>query len=158
MPRNLTSATLREIYETSSDAAFYLLVTVTHPNLPAPFRAVNNNEPVTSRGNRFEAWWFRFTLPDDSRERPGEVMFQLDAVALPLVTDLRAMVTPPAMHIELVSSKRPDVVELEITDLILRDVNWNQETINFRCVHEDVLNARFPADDYSPQRYPGIFQ
>jgi hypothetical protein len=156
MPASLTSQTLRDLFETTTDIALLMLLTVTHPSF-APQRFVNNNEPIDSRGNRYLPLWFQLTLPDDTRERPTEVTLRIDGVALDLIPELRRLTTAPTLLIEVVSTRNLDYVELEVADLKMRDLKWDAQNILFECSWEDILNERFPAHSYAPLRYPGIF-
>lgn len=157
MSANLNSQTLRDIYATTTEEAFLLLVTVTHETLDAPFRIVNNTEPVTSRGEVFIPFWFEFAFPDQSAERQAEMQFVLDNVALPLVEPLRAITTPAHMLVQLIAASRPDEILAEETDLALRNVTWDANAMTFTAAHEDVMNARFPGNVFSPAHYAGVF-
>jgi hypothetical protein len=156
MPGSLTSQTLRDLFETTSDIALLALLTVTHPSF-APLRFVNNTEPVVSRGQQFLPLWFQLELPDDTRERPAELTLRLDNIALDLVPEMRKLTTAPTLLVEIVSTRALDVVELEVRDLKMRDLRWDTQAIEFQCSWEDILNERFPAHSFAPIRYPGIF-
>lgn len=83
--------------------------------------------------------------------------FVLDGTMLSLVTLLRQTTIQPMMLVELVAASRPDTVEMSVEDLAMRYVNWTSQDLHFKCVHEDILNCRFPEGTYDPQLYEGIF-
>lgn len=157
MPRTLSARAVRSALALETSDAFLVLVTFTDPVDGTKYRAVLNTEDVTSRGDLFTACWFQFSLPPDDDEAPKGVQLSIDNVDLGLVGLLRRVTVPIECLIEIVVSATPDVVEMSLTDLVLREVTWDQNTINGTLVSDDPLNQGYPADIYEPRTFPGIF-
>src|SRR5262245_28100866 len=158
MPRTLTARTVREIALRESGEAYLLAVSISHPAIPGGvLRIVNNTQPIVSRGMTFAPRGFYWTMPDDDDKAGGEAEFSFDNVDQATTDWLRQITTPPDVTIELIGASMPDVVELEVTDLKLRGVTIDASRVSGKLTHEDVLNARFPADVYSPQEWAGLF-
>lgn|SRR5262245_64860711 len=159
MPRTLTARTVREIALRESGEAYLLAVTISHPQIPGGgvLRIVNNTQPIVSRGMTFQPRGFYWTMPEDDDQAGGEAEFSFDNVDGATTQWLREITTPPEVIIEMIGASLPDIVEVEVRDLKLRAITIDATRVSGKLTHEDVLNARFPADNYSPQEWPGIF-
>lgn len=156
MPRTLRPSTVEAAQALSTGTAFLYLLTLT-PVGGNPIYFTNNNEKVVSRGIEFSPMMFDLTLPkDSSSEMPG-VSISLDNVGLELVSLIRNLTEPPSMIVEVVTSTHPNDVELVINDLILKNVKWDAQTMTADLASDDVLNLAWPADTYTPIRFPGLF-
>jgi hypothetical protein len=157
MPRAFTAPARAAMLDLSTAEAFLALVTISHPGTGTVFRVVMNTEPVTSRGNTFAPYAFRFQLPTESGEEYGQVGFEIDNTDLALVDMLRAVVDPVQFVIEIVLASNPDQVELAVHDLVLREVEWDAAQVRGKLILDDVLNQRFPRDVFDPIQYAGLF-
>ena len=137
--------------------AFLVLVTIRHAPTDEVFRVVANTAPIVSRGETFLPYAFRFALPTESGEEIGQASFEIDNVDLLLIDMLRRASVPAEFMIEIVLASAPDQVELSVSDLLLREVEWNAQTISGKLMHDDILNQRFPRDVFDPLQYPGLF-
>lgn len=157
MPRVFTAAAVQAMLAQSTPEAFLALVTIAHPPTGDVFRVVMNTEAVVSRGNSFAPYAFKFSLPAESGEEVGQVAFEIDNTDLLLVDMLRRITSPAEFLIEIVLASAPDVVELAVADLVLREVSWDAVTIRGNLMLDDVLNQRFPKDVYDPIQYAGLY-
>lgn len=156
MARQLTAGALAAAQALETGVAFIALLTVTPAGGDA-LRFAANNEAVMSRGARFEPLYFELTLPADSASEMPGVRVALDNVGQELVDVIRRLTQPPAVVIEVITSAAPDQVELVINDLILRNVSWDAQTMTADLASDDVINLAWPADAYTPARFPGLF-
>jgi|SRR6478609_424500 len=157
MPRTLSPAAIRAALALESNTAFLVLVTLTDPTDGTEYRVVCNTENVTSRGEVFTACYFEFVMPPDDDEAPKGVSLSIDNVDLGLVSLLRKITVPIGCKIEVVLNISPDTVEYELTELLLREVEWDESTIQGKLISDDPLNLLYPAHIYEPRTFPSIF-
>lgn len=157
MPRALSPAAIRAALALETNTAFLVLVTFTDPTDGTKYRVVMNTEDVVSRGNTFTACYFEFVMPPDDDEAPKGVSLSVDNVDLGLVGMLRAVTVPIACLIEVVITETPDTVEIALTDLLMREVEWNESTITGKLISDDPLNLQYPGNIYEPRTFPGMF-
>lgn len=157
MPRNLSPAAIRAALALETNTAFLVLVTFTDPVDGTIYRVVCNTEDVVSRGNTFTATYFNFALPPDDDEAPKGVELSIDNVDMGLISMLRRITVPIACLVEVVVSESPDTVEIALTDLVLREVEWDESTVSGKLISDDPLNLLYPAHIYEPRTFPGIF-
>lgn len=155
MPRPLSAPAIDALLAQSTGQAFVLLVTFTHA--VETFRCCMNTEMITSRGQQFTPTFFQFRLPETSDKAPQGCEISVDNVDQRMVDILRRITTPIKVLIELVLASQPDVVELAIGDLVLREVSWNIHQISGKLMVEDMLNSAFPGHIYEPRTFQGIF-
>ena len=158
--RQLSTAALNSMFDgTESEAVWLVLLHVDHPTLTLPFRLVANTEDITSNGEGFAAYPFEITLaPDDGTKLP-EVQLTIDNVDRTLVEIIRTLQTPPAIKIQVVLAQQPNTVEIEISNMVLREVSYNAYSITGTLYADDILNARFPEGTMSKASgYFGLFR
>lgn len=155
--RPFSSATIRSILALDSQDAFILLMTLIDNETSNRYYAALNTQDIVSRGIVFTASYFEFIFPSDSDEAPTGCQVTIDNVDLRLVDLLRRVTKPIGVIVELVVAARPDQVEMQITDLLMREISWDASTIQGTLVSDDPLNARFPSDIYEPRTFGGLF-
>lgn len=159
MPRNLSPRAVSQALALEGTDIWLVLLEITHPSLATPFRAVRNTQDVVSQGKTFYAYPFDITLGDDDAERLPEVKLTIDNVALDLVEMIRTIADPPKVTIWIVLSSQPDVVEIQISNLVLREVDYDSYSINGTLYADDILSTRYPADLITPASgYFGLFR
>ena len=152
----VTTATIQAVNASSTDVAFWFLLTIT-PNGQAPIRFVNNNVDVVSRGDTFLAYPFTLQLPTDDDQKVPTVTLTIDNVDRAIVESIRGQLQPPNVKIEVITSAYPDIVERTIDFLSLRSVDYNSLTITGSLEARGILNQRFPKESYTASVFPGIF-
>jgi hypothetical protein len=155
--RSLSANAVIQINSLQSGAAWFYLIEITHPELPVPYRFVNNTEDIVALGVVWTRYEFRVTLAiDDGQTLPSaEVEFtNVDRV---LIDVIRGLASAPSINLYAVLSMTPDVIEQSLTDMQLMDISYDMQTISGRLVSGDLLNAPYPADSYDPAQFPGIF-
>ncbi len=156
MARVFSPAAVRALMSANgNNEVFVLLVSFWHGT--EMFRCCLNTEPVKSRGIIFEPTYFGFKLPDVTDQAPSGCEITVDNVDQRMISLLRRITTPLQVRIELVLASQPDIVELVIEDLVLRQVQWNVSQITGQLKIEDMLNAAFPGAIYEPRTFTGIF-
>jgi hypothetical protein len=157
MPRTLSPQALQALTAEVTDEAFILLVKFSHPATSETYRVCLNTEPIFSNGFEFTPTYFEFALPETSDRAPQGCQISVDNVDRAMVDLLRQITTPLEVQIQMVLASQPDVVEMQLDDLILREVSWDVSRINGTLVSEDPLNQAFPCHLYEPRTFQGIF-
>ena len=155
MARTFSTPAIKAMMDANTDKVFVLLVTFWHGS--EIYRCCLNTEDVISRGQQFVPTYFQIRLPEVSDAAPQGCEIQIDNVDNRMVDMLRRVVTPVQVKLELVLADSPDVVEVTVDDLVLREATWNAQTISGRLMVEDMLNAGFPGNLYEARTFPGIF-
>lgn len=138
-----------------TNAAILHLLTITAK--ADVIRLVNNNEPVTSRGEVFQPYPFSLILPVADGERQQELELVIDHVDRRLTKAIRELLTPPLVKFEMIISVTPDVVERTIDFLRADIIAYNSMTIDFTLRHDNIMGRKFPSSKYTPARYPDLF-
>lgn len=152
----ISSQNARYIYDPSTDAAFFFLLTIWTQG-EDPILLVNNFEPVTSRGQTFQPYPFSLTLPNDDTTKTPTVTIVIDNVDRLLVEMVRGLPSAPNVKVELITSKFPDLVEREIDYLKVRSVEYDAFRITFTLEIQNVMARQFPEGSYDPVQYPDLF-
>jgi len=155
--RTFSATAVRSILALETPDAFLLLLTLFDPASSSTYRAVLNTVDVISRGNVYTACYFEFSWPEDTDEAPAGCSLSIDNVDLGLVDLIRAITKPLQVTVEMVVAAHPDVVEMQITDLVLRELTWDQSVIQGTLISDDPLNQKIPGDIYEPRTFPGLF-
>lgn len=155
--RNLSPELLAQLYGQDSSDPFLMLLTLTHPSFPAPFRLVNNTTDVVSRGNTFTAYPFNFTLPVDDGETLREVSLTMDNISQEIITELRQISSPISILIEMVVASAPDTVQIELAGLEMKNIQYTATRINAKVFMDDFLSTELTSEKYTPSTFPGIF-
>ena len=159
------SRTLSNVFKTAASAqetgeVLVALVTITHALiLGGPLRLVQNLQDLTSNGNVYTAFPFQIRLPDDTDEGIPQVSLTIDSVDRSIMAAIRSLppTSAPAVQVDLVLASQPNVVELSVQNLTLRNVRGDALQIegDLRMDEEDL--AMFPKDAFTPQNFPGMF-
>ncbi len=156
--RTLSSDVLTAIHAQTTDKAFLNLLTIDHDDLPSPLRLVDNTENVTSRGNVYTAFPFRAALPPETENEVPRVQIMICNVDRSLMDEIRALVSPPSITLEVILASTPDTVEVGPFSFVMKSVDYDQVTIESTIgFEEDFLTEPFPAGRFSPTDFPGLF-
>lgn len=155
----LSSAAIQSAQDLTTSEVWLLLLEIDHDDLATPFYLVNNTESIVHETNTYIAYPFSIVLSTDDGERLPKVQLTIDNVDRTLVNTIRSISDSPTVIVKLVLADTPDYVELEITDLILREVEYDAYTITGTLYADDILNSRHPADTISLSGgYNGLFR
>ena len=137
------------------DVAFLHLLTITAQG--DVIRLVNNNEEITSNGDKFEPYPFSLALPIDDGERQQELMLTIDNVDQRLVKAIRELLEPPTVKFEMVLSISPNTIERTIDFLRSDYISYDAMQIQMRLRPQNLMGRRFPYTKYNPSEYPDLF-
>lgn len=144
-------------YAQETSEAFIRLVRISHPDLPAPMRFAHNTESVTSLGSVHAACFFDCRLPDEGDDKDVVASISIDIVDRVIVETVRSITTPARCTIESVLASDPDVVELQITDLMMRNIKWDQTTMSADLVLDSMVHTPYPKHVFDPTNFPALF-
>ena len=167
MSRTVSPRFLNAMNQQETDDVIICLLTVTHPVLTAPIYL--SSDPTTrisdvpliyatiSRGNEYLFLPFEFTLPDDKSDSPPRVVLTIDNTDRTLVSLLRSISTPADIKVEIVLGSSLDYVEMALPALQLGKVTIGETQISAELIADALINEPFPAGQFTPGSFPGLF-
>ena len=138
------------IYQSSTNEAFLWLLTISTLK-QAPF----TGEII--RGNNFTAYPFNISLPVEDGSKALSLTLTIDNVDQVLIEAIRGFLEPPQMKLELVLSSDFNAVEKTIDFLRLGNVEYDAMQMRGQLRPNNVLGNSFPASNYDPSQFPGLF-
>lgn len=172
MPRNLSSAAIVSAQSTETDEVWLVLMEIEHADLAEPIYIVNNTvdipdvvQPAPDPPRTYVAYPFNVILGNDDGEKLPTVKLTFDNVptgtddGTDLVSVIRGISDSPDITIKIVLSSQPDYVEIEISELKLREVTYDMYTISGILYADDILNQKWPKDNITKAAgYLGLFR
>lgn len=153
----LTLPALRGMFAGETDEAFLVCLTIEHEDLAAPIRLVNDTVDLTRSAGEFIAWPFEVALPDDVEAQLPRVQLVIDNVDRAIVAAIRPLQGRVTLTLEVVLASSPNEVEAGPYALTLKDVSYDRLTVSGTLGYEDVLNAPYPKDSFTPLNSTGLF-
>lgn len=155
----LSSVAIQSAQALETSEAWLLLMEIDHTDLAEPFYLVNNTDLIIHNGVDYLAYPFNVILSQDDGEHLPKVRLTIDNVDRALIETIRSISDSPSVNIKLVLSSQPNTIELEISDLILREVEYDAFTITGTLYADDILNSRYPRDNITlAAGYNGLFK
>jgi len=158
--RDVTNAFIAACNASETGEALIVLVTIDHPDLPAPIYLNNSGENLTSRGHLFLACPFQPTLSEDSDDRPPQAKIIIDNIDRTMAAAVREAAVggvAPSVNLELVLASAPDTVEAAFTDFEMREVTYNALTIEGTLTLEGLFKEPACGYTFSPTYFQGLF-
>ena len=149
---------IKAVIEQNTSQVFLWLMTLEHIQSGTKHYIVNNLDPITSRGNIYTAFPFEFTLPDDDGSTLPEIQIVIRYVSEDLMQLIRQYADGLSITAEIILASNPDVPEHVIEDLTIKSADYDLNQITLTAKVEDLLNQRFPADDFLPRSFAGMFK
>lgn len=156
MARSLSSAARQALFAQQTGEAIIILLTLTEASLPAPIRVCTAGEDVVSNGETYQAFPFEITMPDDTDEAPPTVRLTIDAVDRRIIEAVRAAEGAIAVQMQIVFSSDLDQVEVMPGEFKLTEVEYSALSVEGTLSYEDILSEPYPADTFTPAKFPGM--
>ena len=153
---NVSLHAVDQFFRPESEDPCLMLLTLNFPNNNS-FYFVNNTEDITSNGQVFTAFPFQFTLPNDTSDGIPELQITLSNIGLELIDDLSETISGITSRVDLIFASNPDLFELSITDLEVKNISYDNQQIVLFIGYDDILNTSIPSDTYNPKNFPGVF-
>lgn len=157
MPRTLSNAALTSMMAEETSEPWILLLTMDHADLDDPVRVVRNKTDITSNGNLYVGFSFDVNLPTDSGDTVPITSIRMDNVDRRIVDAVRAISSPATVKLEVILASDPDVVEITLDNMKMRQVEYDALLVEAVLQYEDVLHQAFPTHTYTPANAPGLF-
>lgn len=157
VPRSLSAIMQTEALAQETDAAFWALLELSHPTLATPLRFCTNNETVPRLDVDWNPAFFEVTLPEESDDKLSKVTLAIENIDRTLLDALRALATPLSVALYVATSADEDLV-VGPFEFTWRDTQYDAVVIQASLEAEDLLNQRYPRDEFVPSRFPGLFR
>ena len=162
MSRTVSSAFKAAVAAQQTGEAVLVLLTIDHEDLsysggPGPIYLTSDSVNTVSRGNTHLPFPFQIALPDEREDRPPVSQLIIDNVSREIIPTIRSLTSAPTITLELVLASDPETVEAGPFVFTLKDATYDLLTIAGRLGYEDILNERWPIDDFTPASHPGLF-
>ena len=149
---------IKALIDQNTDQVFLWLLTITHEATGETHRLVSNIDDIVSRGETYLAFPFEFVLPSDDGESLPEIPIVINYVSDELVALLRKHADGVVVLAEIILASAPDQPEYTIEDLVIKTVTYDAGQVTLTAKVEDLMSQRFPADDFLPRSFPGMFK
>ena len=140
----------------NGDQAYLFLMTIEDPESSTILRVVNNLEDVESRGETYTAFPFEVTLPPDTGSAPAGVRVTTFNVGRELMEILRGTFNPPKVKLELVLSGDTSIVEKSIDFMVLRNLEYNIDSVTFTLNSSSIFARKTCNGIYSQNEFPAL--
>lgn len=157
MSNELSNALKAQLFSNESTDPFLQLVTLEHEDFLNPIYLVDNNEQIISNGKTFIPFPMKIILPQDDAETDKQVRISFDNVSRLLVDELRSITTPISVKIEMVLASNPNIVEMVLDELQLRNITMTLQRVEGTLVLDDFLRTELSSEKYTPTNFPGLF-
>jgi hypothetical protein len=182
---SLSSSTIKAMFSSETEETLIMLLTIYDPvtNVPAFYLADNFNKRlstttdtevyygVRSRGQEYTFLPMQITLPGDQETGSDHCTITLNYVTEEAITLIRTHLTQPTkILVELVLTKTPsyndgqtdtapdlDTVEASFPNFYITSVTYNAESITFELNMISYNREPFPAYNFVPSYFPGLF-
>lgn len=148
---------IKEVSDEHSDEAYFFLLEIDSPELNETLYAVNNNEPVISRGQQYEAFPFEVILPPDTGGAPAALKLLTYNSSDDFIDLIRQTTEPPTVKLELVSTSDLDTPEKVIDFMTLGAAEYDALTISFTLTSSAWYARKTLQSTYQQAEFPGLF-
>lgn len=155
MSNELSTELKAQIFAQESADPFLTLITLNGPNFV--YRLANNTKDIISNGQTFFAFPMKVRMPSDDGEAVRDFQIEFDNASLLLIAALRTVTDPIECQIDMVLASMPDVVQITVTDLLIRSIAYDDKKITARIVLDNFLTVGVTSERYTPIAYPGMF-
>lgn len=156
MARSLSPAARQALFAQQTGEAIIILLTLTEASLPAPIRVCTAGEDVVSNGETYQHFPFEITMPDDTADAPPTVRLTIDAVDRQIIEAVRSVGGAITVEMQIVFSSDLDQVEVIPGEFKLNEVEYSALTIEGTLSFEPILDEPYPADTFTPAKFPGM--
>ena len=172
MPNSTLTAALQEAYAAAPDNVVLLhTLEIRHPSFAAPIRVVRDHEdlvakleataPLNPNQNvTFTRFVFDFELPEVGDRPNPEIVIKIDNVDRSIVQNIElAMSNPQVIEITYRPYLSTDLTAPQMNPPLtmqVKSIEADVFSVTARCGFQDFANKKFPADEYTIKRFPGL--
>ena len=100
---------------------------------------------------------FTLSLPSEEEANVPKCEITLNDVGRQLIPSIRSLTSSPNVLLQLVLTSNTQYVEIEIGDFLMDNVTYNASSITGTLVVESLAIEPFPAHQFVPSSFPGLF-
>lgn len=157
MPRNTSAAFRRALFAQQTGKAFLVLLEITHDMLAEPLRFARNNEAVVRGGQTYSPAWFDVMLPAEDDDQLARVTLEIENIDRTLLEILLSVTSPLRASLSIAMTDEEDIW-VGPFDFTWRETTYDARVIAGTLEFEDLLNERWPKDEFVPSKFPGGFR
>lgn len=156
--RTYSSAASQNLLATSADEPFLVLLEITHTDLAAPIRVVNDVQNIMVDGDTYIAMPFRVTLPDDVKGQIPQATLEVDNIGRELTQWLEVSGGGQGAKCKIMQVMRSDAnnVEFEI-ELDLTNLSITNEVVSGQLGFVNTLGRVSTVVNFTPTTAPGLW-
>lgn len=155
--RTLSPATMQAGNAQETGEVYLVLLKISHEGLAEAIRVVNNNVAITSNGETYLPYAFRYDPPDDTATGMENGMLTIDNVDRSFIAVIRAIDSPPTVEVSVILASDPDNIQVGPLEFSFSGVTYNAKSISGALVYDDMLSYEFPQGKFRPMDFPGLF-
>ena len=143
----------------NEEALLWLLTFRDYKN-SVELRAVNNLEPIVSRGEVYEPFPFEVKLSPDDGEKVQNISIVFPNVGRELSKLIREFPSDlkPLATLELVLTANPDQIEKTIDFMSIASASYNAQTCTLTMASHSIFARKTCLGTYNQAEFPGIFR
>ena len=157
MSRDVTNAFIEACNASQTDECFIILIAITHDTLPVPILINTSGQDVVSNGDTYLFCPVEVTLSNDNDDTPPQAKLVIDNIDRTVVSAVRSIITPPSVTLSLIAASAPDTIEVSFTDFKMKEVSYNELTIEGTLTLEGLFQEPAIGYTFSPTYFPGLF-
>lgn len=157
MSRNLSERHRRSANARETDDCWVSLLVIEHASMEEPLRFNNSGAEIVSNGEVYSPFPFVLILPEDSEEAVGQARLIIDNSDREIMTKIRGLRPEPLIAASVVIAETPDVVEIQLPPLPLKNISYDDFMVEGQIAAEDYAGEPFPAGKFTPADFPGMF-
>lgn len=154
-----TAATLSQTAQSTSEV-WLVLLRIRHANITPGgiLRFVNNIADITGGSDNalYTAFPFEFDIPGEEEDQPSVARLKIDNVDLRIIQAIRGLPSAPTCDFEIILASQPTVVEISMTGMTLRAVDYDKFEVTGTVTFEEIYTEPVSLD-MTPSRFPGMF-
>lgn len=168
---SLSAAAVKAMYSSETEESIIMLLTIYDPstNLPVVRLADNYTKRisetadevyygVTSRSNDYTFLPMEISLPTETDTGAPSCSITLKYVTREAIELVRTQLTKPTkILLELVLASSPGTVEASFPAFYITSATYSAESINFTLNMISYESEPFPAFNFTPNYFPGLF-
>lgn len=162
---------LRAVFSPEADSDLIFLLTIYDPVNPSNVIArladgytqrLSETETEVIYGVKSNGYDYIFLpmeigLPSEDEAQAPRCSITLHDVTRYLTPTIRSISSSPAIKMELVLSKTPDIVEVSFEGFYINSFTYNANTVTTNLAMVDLEREPFPMHSFSPRYFPGMF-
>lgn len=160
----LSPEMLDSLFARETGEVYVQLLTIEQSDLDAPLRVCGDPKEVLSNAARgiisngleYVYFPFEFVPPGESDEQFSLATLRIDGTTREILFAVRQMRGPAEITVQLVRASEPDVVEMLLPPLTLRNI-VAVDTIEGQLYSDQYDTEPFPEGRFSPSSFPGLF-